>query len=264
MKIVRKPCAQQNFRDGRQGHDVEAIVIHIVDGGIAGCDATFASSSLTLRRSAHYCVAKTGVIHQYVDEEDTAFHAGRVQNPVAKLVLAKTLPGGGFVNPNLYTIGIEHEGRATDAWPDSQYEASAELLADISDRYPALNDLSRASNVILHREIFSGKSCPGFVVDLDRLLSLAKQKKHAIAAVARAEAVGGGGATVLSVRVLSPVRVRTDTTTSARVLRVLPAGRVLAGVAARQGTAVDGNATWYRIAENEYIWAGATDRPGGK
>src|SRR5688572_26184429 len=109
MNFIRKPCAPENFRTGRAGHEVEAVVIHIVDGGIAGCDATFASSSLTLRRSAHYCVAKSGAIHVYVDEQDTAFHAGRVQQPTAQIVLDKA-----GVNPNLYTIGIEHEGRAVD------------------------------------------------------------------------------------------------------------------------------------------------------
>ena len=254
MNIIRKPCALQNFRDGRQGHRIEAVVIHIVDGGIAGCDATFASSSLTLRRSAHYCVAKSGVIHQYVDEEDTAFHAGRVQNPTAQIVLSKKL-----VNPNLYTIGIEHEGRATDTWSDTQYDASAELLADISDRYTELDKLS-ADNVILHRQVFSGKTCPGFVFNLNELITRADKRKRRAAA---GTTPTGPVATIASVRVASPVRVRAGAaSTTAPSLRVIPAGSVVIPrevIAA--GELVNGNAKWYRIADKEFIWAGATDNP---
>ena len=259
MNIIRKPCAPENFRDGRQGHRIEAVVIHIVDGGIAGCDATFASSSLTLRRSAHYCVAKSGVIHQYVDEEDTAFHAGRVQNPTAQIVLDKPLGDGRFVNPNLYTIGIEHEGRATDTWSDTQYDASAELLADISDRYADLDKLS-PDNVILHRQVFSGKTCPGFVFNLSELISRADKRKRRAAA---GTTPSGPVATIAPVRVASPVRVRAGAaSTTAPSLRVIPAGSVVIPrevIAA--GEPVSGNAKWYRIADSEFIWAGATDKP---
>ena len=257
MNIIRKPCAQENFRDGRQGHGIEAVVIHIVDGGIAGCDATFASSSLTLRRSAHYCVAKSGAIHQYVDEEDTAFHAGRVQDATAKIVLSKPVGNGKFLNPNLYTIGIEHEGRATDEWSDSFYQTSATLLADISDRYPVLNNLDR-DNVIMHREIFSGKSCPGFKADVNKLIKLANTLKRQVAV---GVAVGGAVTTSTTVRLTSRVRVRREASTTAEVLRILPSGSVLAGCEQIAGEAVSGNSNWYRIAADQFIWAGATDQP---
>ena len=35
-------------------------------------------------------------------------------------------------NPNLYTIGIEHEGQPQDIWPDEQYAASASLVREIA------------------------------------------------------------------------------------------------------------------------------------
>src|SRR5258708_18197834 len=42
-------------------------------------------------------------------EEDTAFHAGVLVNPTWTLLR----PG---VNPNSYTIGVEHEGKPDDLW----------------------------------------------------------------------------------------------------------------------------------------------------
>ena len=169
-------------------------------------------------------MSRRGTIHKYVDEEDTAFHAGRVQDATAKIVLSKPVANGKFLNPNLYTIGIEHEGRATDEWPDAFYRTSAELLADISDRYPALNSLNR-DKVIMHREIFSAKSCPGSKADVNRLINLAKTLKRQVAA---GVAVGGAVA-VTAVRLTSPVRVRRTAATTADVLRVMASGSVLAG-----------------------------------
>jgi hypothetical protein len=262
MNIIRRTCAAPNFRTGRQGFGVEAIVIHIVDGAIAGCDATFASSSLALRRSAHYCVAKNGTIHQYVDEQDTAFHAGRIQQPTWGGL--KRTPDGGHVNPNLYTIGIEHEGRATDEWMEVQYAASAELLADISRRYPALARLSR-DNVIMHREIFAGKTCPGFKVDLQRLI----EQATAIATSAPAigpPTTGGGTATapqpgLAPIRIVTAVRVRKGApATTVPFVRILPPSDVPITPAAivEEGQNVSGISRWYRIADDEFIWAGAT------
>jgi len=244
MNIIRKPCAAQNFRAGRQGHVVEKIVIHVVDGGIAGCDATFASPSLELRRSAHYCVAKNGSIHQYVEEQDTAFHAGRVQGPTVPL---KTLSNGTILNPNLYTIGIEHEGRATDEWQETQIKTSAELLAAISSRYPALHPLNR-SNVIMHREIFSGKTCPGFKVDLADLIARANgQSSVPVVSIGTA------------IRIVKPVRVRDGAAaTTAPSLRILPpSGTPVQPIREVQGEAVQGISRWYEIAANEFIWGGA-------
>jgi hypothetical protein len=259
MNIVRKTCAAANFRTGRQGFTVEAVVIHIVDGAIAGCDATFASSSLTLRRSAHYCVAKDATIHQYVDEQDTAFHAGRIQQPVWRGLKRK--PDGGYVNPNLYTIGIEHEGRATDDWMDTQYDASAALLASISARYPALATLSR-DNVVMHREIFSGKTCPGFKVELGTLIDKANQIRAAGSPPALSGA--GGGAVrpqpaPSPIRIVTAVRVRKGAAaTTVPFVRILPPGDAVTPAAVVEGQNIGGESRWYRIGDNEFIWAGAT------
>lgn len=260
MQIIRKACAAANYRTGRQGYKVEAVVIHIVDGSIAGCDATFASSSLELRRSAHYCVAKTGRIHQYVDEQDTAYHAGRVLQPTWRPL--KKNANGVAINPNLYTIGIEHEGRATDIWPDTLYQSSAELLADISSRYPALATLNR-SNVAMHREIFAGKSCPGFKMDLERLIAQANSIRAS--QPAETPVTHGDGATapqpaLSPVQIVKAVKVRKGApATTAPFVRILPPAEVVVPLAViEQGQSVSGISRWFRIAADEYIWAGAT------
>ena len=79
---------------------------------------------------------------------------------------------GEYVNPNRYTIGIEHEGAPEDEWTDAIYASSAALLRRISSRYPALRTFTR-DNVIMHREIRADKTCPGFKVDMDWLIALA-------------------------------------------------------------------------------------------
>ena len=122
-------CAPENFRKGRpQGHVPVAIVIHIMEGSLQGTDAWFRNPKAAV--SAHYGVGKTGTIHQYVEESDTAFHAGNAVGPTAQLV--KDRPG---VNPNYYTVGIEHEGFADTDWTDAMYAASSALIRDIADRW---------------------------------------------------------------------------------------------------------------------------------
>jgi N-acetyl-anhydromuramyl-L-alanine amidase AmpD len=162
-------CATNNFRPGRPaGQEISAVVIHIIDGSQVGADATFLNDALSLVRSAHYSVGHDGAVHQYVKETDTAYHAGVISKPSWKGM--KKTPSGGYVNPNYYTIGIEHEGRPDDEWTDAMYSSSAALLRSISVRYPALAKLTR-DNVIMHREIDGDKSCPGFKVNMDRLIA---------------------------------------------------------------------------------------------
>ena len=152
-------CSERNFRPGRPpGFRPEAVVIHISDGCLASADAWFGNPAA--RVSAHYIVAKSGAVHQYVKEEDTAYHAGAPLNPTWKLLR----PG---VNPNSYTIGVEHEGKSEDTWPEEQYQASAELVADIAQRWSIPVD---ENHIVLHREIRANKSCPGFAFNRAALL----------------------------------------------------------------------------------------------
>jgi len=161
MNVIRKPCSPKNFMTGRPGGlHPSAIVIHISEGSLASADAWFDNAAAQV--SAHYCVGRAGEVHQYVSEEDTAYHAGSPVNPTWRLLRP-------HVNPNFYTVGIEHEGRAQDEWTDAQYAASAQLVLEIARRWSIPLD---ADHVVMHREIRGNKTCPGFVFSRDKLLSL--------------------------------------------------------------------------------------------
>jgi N-acetylmuramoyl-L-alanine amidase len=152
-------CVPGNFIHGRPlSLKPEAIVIHIMDGSFASGESVFADP--TSHKSAHYGISREGIIHQYVSEDDTAFHAGIVVNPTWKLLKPR-------VNPNFYTIGIEHEGRAADVWPEAQLSASASLMAGIAERWKIPVD---TDHVIRHHEIRSSKTCPGIWLTDMRIL----------------------------------------------------------------------------------------------
>lgn len=153
-----------NFGTGR-AYPISAVVIHITEGSEASVDSWFRSTKSEV--SAHYMVTRDGRLKQYVREEDRAWHAGRVFRPT----WLGLVPG---VNPNQYTIGIEHEaaGSAT-VWPQAMYERSSILLAEIHVRWGVVLD---RSHVVGHREIRADKSCPGSTVDLDRLIAMARAR----------------------------------------------------------------------------------------
>lgn len=140
-----------NFWAGRQGYRPEAIVIHVMDGTLKGTDSWFASTQSGV--SAHYGVGKTGEVHQYVKEEDSAWCNGIVNKPTWSLLK----PG---VNPNRYTIGIEHEGNASDPWPEAMIKASAELVREVCGRWGIPID---RDHIIGHYQIDGVKkpNCPG-------------------------------------------------------------------------------------------------------
>jgi N-acetyl-anhydromuramyl-L-alanine amidase AmpD len=249
LDIRQIGCASQNFRRGRPEHlQIDACVIHLIDGSQAGADAVFCSPDVTVKRSAHYSISKSGRIHQYVDEQDTAYHCGVIDRPTWQGL--KRAPDGSFINPNYYTIGIEHEGRPGDPWPEAMYDASADLLRDISLRYPALRPLTRR-NVVMHREIRASKSCPGYTADLTRLITQASDQsivgpRHDEPQMFRAR-------TAVNVRKARP-------STSAPVVRVIPPGELLNVRARVTGESVNGVSVWYENMDGDYIWGGAVVR----
>lgn len=164
MNIIEKKSP--NFWSGRKGYRPEAVVIHIMDGTLVGTDSWFANT--TSQVSAHYGIGKNGEVHQYVQENDAAWHAGRVDAPVWKLIKPN-------INPNLYTIGIEHEGKPDDVWTDAMKQSSATLIREICQRWQIPID---RDHIVGHFEIFSKKpNCPATKKRiLDELVALAGQQ----------------------------------------------------------------------------------------
>jgi N-acetyl-anhydromuramyl-L-alanine amidase AmpD len=161
LDIVWKGAAAANFTAGRSVAAPDVIVIHIMAGTEAGTDALFQNPASQV--SAHYGIAKTGEIHQYVDEKDTAYHAGLhgADFDRATAQVVKDRPG---VNPNQYSIGIEHEGQSGEVWPEAMVQASRALVKKCAaawgiplDRY----------HIVGHHEIYWGHICPGPAVNMD-------------------------------------------------------------------------------------------------
>lgn len=144
---------------GRHGRVIEGVVIHVMEGSMDATASWFGSPKSSV--SAHYGVSKLGAVVRYVDESLAAWHAGRVERPTAELVLDR--PG---INPNEYTIGIEHEGDGTEELTDAQRAATIELVRDICTRHEIPID---RYHIVGHHEIYAPKPCPG-AIDVDALV----------------------------------------------------------------------------------------------
>lgn len=163
-----------NYAKGRSGWSPVAVIIHIGEGSFGGIrekaefsDEKFGaiySTFLHEERSSHYCVKENGDVVQFVEEADTAWHAGLVRNPTSELVKARA-----GTNPNLFTIGIEHEGFGSGGIAEAQYRATADLVKDICSRWSI--PINR-THILRHQEIRADKSCPG-KIDIDRIIRMA-------------------------------------------------------------------------------------------
>ena len=126
-----------NYYVGRGGKQIEFIVCHWIVGDVSSADRTFTNPASQV--SAHYAV-QSGVVHQYVQEGDTAWHA---------------------ISANPISIGIEHRGGPNTPIDDGTYEESARLIANICQRHNKRFPLRRHSE-------FVATACPG-TLDLNRL-----------------------------------------------------------------------------------------------
>ncbi|WP_372665926.1 N-acetylmuramoyl-L-alanine amidase [Amycolatopsis kentuckyensis] len=164
---VTRIMASPAFSEGRRGHAIDRIVIHIT-----GAPQTPYIGSWFAREdadtSAHYMVDQNGDIIQFVREQDTAWHAR---------------------GANRRSIGIEHvaiqQGGARYPRPDGsvktfpytpptdvEYRASAELAAHLCRKYALTPDRATIAG---HREVDRGTthtSCPDGAWDWDRYMTL--------------------------------------------------------------------------------------------
>lgn len=150
-----------NHSKGRS-RPVDMLVIHVMEGTMAGTLSWFRNPAAQV--SAHYGISRAGEVVQYVHERDTAWHAGRVLRPTARLVRERA-----GVNPNSYSIGIENEGTGKDPPTEAQIWANVDLIRTLCRRYAI--PITRR-HIVGHNEIYAGKTCPG-LIDVDDLVRLA-------------------------------------------------------------------------------------------
>ena len=244
MNILNRPTS--NFVPGRKGYSPIAIVIHIMEGTLSGTDSWFAKPVSQV--SAHYGIGISGEVHQYVKETDTAWHAGRVNAPSWKLIKASS---NKYINPNYYTIGIEHEGNEDTEWTAAMYNASAELIQSISSRWNIPLD---RDHVIGHHEIYSLKTCPGTKVDLSKLIAFAS------GSTITPPATNGSITKQLQkgkVTTITSLNMRKEPSSNQAPLTQAAIGLQLAYDGfTMDGQSINGNSKWYFTDEGNWFWSG--------
>lgn len=144
MNIKWIGAHSNNYEAGRKGQKITKVVLHWIVGKLSAADATFQDP--TRVASAHYGIGPSE-IHQYVKEEDTAYHAGNL-------------------TVNRQSIGIEHQGGPDIPITEDTYKQSIELVADICKRYGIPAD---REHILKHKEI-KATQCPG-TLDVDRIVN---------------------------------------------------------------------------------------------
>lgn len=144
--IKQIPAHTNNYGIGRNGYSIDKIIIHWIAGTLESADATF-QNPLRLA-SAHYGIGDDEV-HQYVQEKDTAWHAGNL-------------------TVNRQSIGIEHEGGPNIPISEATYQSSAKLVKEICERYSIPLDREHIKG---HNEI-KATQCPG-TFDINKLINIA-------------------------------------------------------------------------------------------
>jgi hypothetical protein len=145
---IWRPASSQNYGDRPSGVAVDCAVLHATAGSLSATLAWFANPNSGV--SAHYVVAKNGVVYQMVEEDKSAHHAG-----------ASSF--GGRENFNTFSIGVEivnlNDGQ--DPYPPDQFEATVDLVGYLVTKYHIQREW-----IVTHAEISTaGKTDPrGFPV----------------------------------------------------------------------------------------------------
>lgn len=118
--------------DGRGRSYIPSVIVnHISEGTASSVDYWFTDPDNKLS-SAHFLVTRTGEIHQYLEIERMAWSNGLdMQNCLDHDHVTAQVIFDMKVNPNLYTVSIEHEGYAGNGLDGSltepQFQASVWL-----------------------------------------------------------------------------------------------------------------------------------------
>lgn len=226
--MAQKWIGSPNYTSGRQGKKVTGFIIHWIVGNLASADAVFQNKSRNT--SAHYGI-ENGEVHQYVKDEDTAYHAGHWDT-------------------NLTTIGIEHSAQPGREASDSTYESSAALIASLMKKF-GIGASLRPHNVIVATQ------CPG-TVDVNRLVKRANELYGGSAPAPTPQptpAQPGKETVKVAVDVLY---VRSAPTRSAPLAgsQRLNKGDTFEITERVKGENVDGVSTWVKSTKGNYVWAG--------
>lgn len=135
------PWQNDGPANGRQWpQNVTIAVQHHTDGGEASVVNTFTSPQSGRHVSAHFMVTRTGKVHQFVQLDNIAWHAGDW-------------------DANVHSVGIEHEQSEADTasgwqdWPQVQLQASARVQVWLAAQMPGYDMRPHSA--------FTSTGCPG-------------------------------------------------------------------------------------------------------
>lgn len=164
MPGATKRLIPNNFTEGGQ-ESVRGVVVHVMDGSLAGTDAWFRNP--TAKASSHFGTGRKGELYQWVDTDDRAWAQAA---------------------GNRTWLSVENEGQGGDALTDAQLDRNAEVLAwaHVHDGVP-LQVASSPSGYGLGFHAMGGdawgghSSCPGtrIVAQLPEIVERAKQLVNA-------------------------------------------------------------------------------------
>lgn len=149
LPFTEYPVAVGHFDTLRE--TIDMIVLHSSASNKQGLINTFGGGTRMV--SAHYGIDNDGSILAFLEEYNTAYHAGNLA-------------------VNRKSIGIEHIDNGADVrlHTDAQYETSAKLVADICTFYNIPID---EAHIIPHSQV-KATACPNGL-DVSRIINSAKK-----------------------------------------------------------------------------------------
>jgi len=163
-------CPSAHFNSRPPGEVVSLLVVHNISlppgefggghvqqffcGQLDSSLHPYFTDIADLRVSAHFLIERDGVISQFVNCDQRAWHAG--QSCYA-----------GRADCNDFSLGVELEGTDETPYTDAQYQALAELSKALQAAYPAIT----RQRITGHEFIAPGrKTDPGNAFDWRRYL----------------------------------------------------------------------------------------------
>ncbi|KAF5061944.1 N-acetylmuramoyl-L-alanine amidase [anaerobic digester metagenome] len=158
----------------------DVIVNHITEGYMPGTLSWLEntekdpnSDRFVAEVSCHYIVTRSGEIYQLADLQHGTWHAVK-RSPSARIVQLRSAP------PNLYSVGIEHEGMHKETQgrlTAPQYQATLELHKHIIEQYESTFKepfVINRDHIIGHYEadtVNRSKSDPGLAFPWEKLMT---------------------------------------------------------------------------------------------
>ncbi len=168
-----------NYSNRRKQKPV-VIVNHISQGSKESCISWFKSKNNN-NSSTHFLVGRDGSIYQFVKIEDAAWGNGLyledIKNAFSSVVRSK------YINPNLYTVSIEHEGiyeKSKGSLTKKQLNSTIFLhryiINYIKNKYKYSIPINR-KHIIGHYEIDPNRKpyCPGEKFPFDKIIEKLKK-----------------------------------------------------------------------------------------